>query len=291
MRRLKDHSGLTLAALSSRTAYSKSSWERYLNGKKLPPRAAVEELARVTDTDPTRLSVLYEVAWEAEAAGGRGAREAALATAGVRDASDAHEGVEGVEGATGRVGPVGSGPSAAADGPDVPRPEPVERLPLTVVRVGGAPPPPPPRHRAVGGLLVGAVAGFVVGLTALFAMAPWDEDRAVERTGGRSELVGAHEGAFPKHPKGKTYRCDVQRHDGRTYAGHSATRQKVIEINSVGWEVVEAQCLLREAGFSPQGTDGIYGDNTVNAVKRFQKGQGLADDGAVGPETWKALRK
>ncbi|WP_143589234.1 helix-turn-helix domain-containing protein, partial [Streptomyces angustmyceticus] len=30
LRRLKDHSGLSLTALAARTSYSKSSWERYL---------------------------------------------------------------------------------------------------------------------------------------------------------------------------------------------------------------------------------------------------------------------
>ncbi|RSO21862.1 peptidoglycan-binding protein, partial [Streptomyces sp. WAC 06725] len=80
MRRLKDHSGLSLAALAAKTAYSKSSWERYLNGKKLPPKGAVEALAHACGTDPTRLLALREVAAEAstavggEEAGGEGVR-------------------------------------------------------------------------------------------------------------------------------------------------------------------------------------------------------------------------
>ncbi|MER7153979.1 helix-turn-helix transcriptional regulator, partial [Streptomyces lydicus] len=71
LRRLKDHSGLSLVSLAARTPYSKSSWERYLNGKKLPPREAVVALARVCDADPTRLLALHEVAaqaWGAAAA-------------------------------------------------------------------------------------------------------------------------------------------------------------------------------------------------------------------------------
>jgi transcriptional regulator with XRE-family HTH domain len=62
LRRLKDHSGLNLKSLEARTGYSKSSWERYLNGKSLPPRQAVEELARVCVADPTGLLALHEVA-------------------------------------------------------------------------------------------------------------------------------------------------------------------------------------------------------------------------------------
>ncbi len=44
LRGLKDHSGLSLSALQTKTGYSRASWERYLNGKVLPPRQAVEEL-------------------------------------------------------------------------------------------------------------------------------------------------------------------------------------------------------------------------------------------------------
>ncbi|WP_212909011.1 peptidoglycan-binding protein [Streptomyces sp. TS71-3] len=73
LRRLKDRGGLSLSSLASKTGYSRSSWERYLNGKALPPRQAVEELARVGGTDPTRLLVLHEVAAEAW----RGSAEAA----------------------------------------------------------------------------------------------------------------------------------------------------------------------------------------------------------------------
>ncbi|MFJ9931113.1 helix-turn-helix domain-containing protein [Streptomyces misionensis] len=47
LRELKDRSGLTLAELADLTALSKSSWERYLNGKQFPPRHAVEALCLV----------------------------------------------------------------------------------------------------------------------------------------------------------------------------------------------------------------------------------------------------
>ncbi|MFE5141316.1 peptidoglycan-binding protein [Streptomyces fagopyri] len=65
MRRLKDRSGLSLASLQTKTGYSSSSWERYLSGRALPPRKAVEELARVSGLDPARLLVLHELAEEA----------------------------------------------------------------------------------------------------------------------------------------------------------------------------------------------------------------------------------
>ncbi|PZG99989.1 peptidoglycan-binding protein [Streptomyces sp. NTH33] len=65
LRRLKDHSGLSTRQLAAKTGYSTKSWERYLGGRSLPPRDAVEALARIGDDDPTRLLALHEVAAEA----------------------------------------------------------------------------------------------------------------------------------------------------------------------------------------------------------------------------------
>ncbi|MFC9845763.1 DUF2690 domain-containing protein [Streptomyces sp. NPDC060223] len=71
LRELRARTGLSLAALSERTAYSKSSWERYLNGKSLPPRQAVQDLCRVANEPDGRLSALWEIAesdWSGRAA-------------------------------------------------------------------------------------------------------------------------------------------------------------------------------------------------------------------------------
>ncbi|WP_328435627.1 peptidoglycan-binding protein [Streptomyces sp. NBC_00425] len=67
LRQVKDHSGLSLAALASRTSYSRSSWERYLNGKATPPRHAVEKMAQVCGGDLIGLTALWEVASSAPA--------------------------------------------------------------------------------------------------------------------------------------------------------------------------------------------------------------------------------
>ncbi|MEV6925147.1 helix-turn-helix domain-containing protein [Dactylosporangium sp. NPDC051485] len=64
LRRMKDRSRLSLTALAGRTAYSKSSWERYLNGRALPPRHAIEALARLVDEPSARLVALWEHAEE-----------------------------------------------------------------------------------------------------------------------------------------------------------------------------------------------------------------------------------
>ncbi|MDO4541195.1 MAG: peptidoglycan-binding protein, partial [Syntrophomonadaceae bacterium] len=36
-------------------------------------------------------------------------------------------------------------------------------------------------------------------------------------------------------------------------------------------------------------TDGVFGSETLKAVKRFQRAAGLSVDGIVGPRTWQAL--
>ncbi|CAL9333119.1 hypothetical protein SUDANB58_00111 [Streptomyces sp. enrichment culture] len=62
LRRLKDRSGLSLAALEAKTGCSRSSWERYLGGHALPSRRAVESLCELGGVDPARLLALREVA-------------------------------------------------------------------------------------------------------------------------------------------------------------------------------------------------------------------------------------
>lgn len=62
LREIRERSGLSLAALAARTPYSKSSWERYLNGKKPVPRQAVEALCALTGTPAGRLLALWELA-------------------------------------------------------------------------------------------------------------------------------------------------------------------------------------------------------------------------------------
>ncbi|MFF4960248.1 helix-turn-helix domain-containing protein [Streptomyces sp. NPDC001222] len=73
LRELKARTGLSLAVLAERTAYSKSSWERYLNGRQLAPRQAVEALCATASEPPGRLTALWELAdaeWSGRARGG-----------------------------------------------------------------------------------------------------------------------------------------------------------------------------------------------------------------------------
>ncbi|GAA4068197.1 helix-turn-helix transcriptional regulator [Streptomyces shaanxiensis] len=68
LRQLKDRTGLSLVSLGARTAYSKSSWQRYLNATQPPPRQAVVALCRVAAIDKEeaeRFGVRWELAVQA----------------------------------------------------------------------------------------------------------------------------------------------------------------------------------------------------------------------------------
>ncbi|MEW2635523.1 peptidoglycan-binding protein [Streptomyces sp. NPDC048389] len=82
LRKLKDRSELSTWQLAAKTGYSAKSWQRYLNGRSLPPREAVEAMARIGSDDPTRLLALHETAAERWA-------EGRVATAGASESAPA----------------------------------------------------------------------------------------------------------------------------------------------------------------------------------------------------------
>ncbi|MFI0739629.1 helix-turn-helix domain-containing protein [Streptomyces sp. NPDC021100] len=247
LRRLKDRSGLSLAALAAKTSYSRSSWERYLNGRQLPPRGAVEELARVCGTDAARLLVLHEIAEEAWPS----ATSAMPATS---------------------TTPVASGTSPTSPTPVTPP---------------GAGEFQEARRRLW--LYVAAVAVLVVALAAgLLAARPWKDDDARAKADGPSATASPSPFVFVQ---GRSRPCHVERWGGELGAGYSPTRTVLMDLKSTGWEVLEAQCLLKYHGYDPGLTDGSFGERSKAAAERFQKAKGLVVDGIVGPDTWKELRR
>lgn len=61
-----------------------------------------------------------------------------------------------------------------------------------------------------------------------------------------------------------------------------------IKRGSRGDSVRTLQTALNNAGYSLD-VDGIFGDNTYNAVRQYQRANGLSVDGIVGTNTWGAL--
>ncbi|WP_369386377.1 DUF2690 domain-containing protein [Streptomyces sp. CG1] len=62
LRTLRDRSRLTLSALATESAYSKSSWQRWLAGRSLPPWLALSALCRLADEPEAGIRALWELA-------------------------------------------------------------------------------------------------------------------------------------------------------------------------------------------------------------------------------------
>ena len=65
----------------------------------------------------------------------------------------------------------------------------------------------------------------------------------------------------------------------------------LIRQGSRGNYVCIAQDGLNTLGYRTGGLDGVYGAQTVDAVKRYQASRGLAADGIVGCNTWRSLQE
>jgi len=63
----------------------------------------------------------------------------------------------------------------------------------------------------------------------------------------------------------------------------------VLKQGASGGEVKELQRRLKQWGYYSGAVDGIYGKGTVEAVKKFQKKNGLTADGIAGRATFEAL--
>ena len=307
LRELKDHSGLSGTALATRTGYSRSSWDRYLNGRTLPPAEAVEALARVCGTEPAQLLALRDIALNAseppgapgptrgsEPGAAQGEGEPARPEPTVDEETALGRGRADHGGHGGGGGHGGHGTDAATElAPEAPQ--------STSVRRDAAPRPPsaPVPWLAI---VTSSVVTAAVMLAGLMLIAPWDKAET-ESTGQRSPGDQPTNKPYtgPVHPRlgefvyepGKEYECAVRRDkdDDLLYAGYSRTDKEHLEKDASRWAVVEAQCLVTFHGITPGAADGSFGNNTERAIKRLQQRAKIAVDGKVGPDTWKVLRK
>lgn len=70
---------------------------------------------------------------------------------------------------------------------------------------------------------------------------------------------------------------------------NSNTIEVLSKYGSRGNEVTQIQTKLKRWGYYTGNIDGIYGSQTLNAVKYFQRKNGLTVDGIAGPATLKAM--
>jgi N-acetylmuramoyl-L-alanine amidase len=68
-------------------------------------------------------------------------------------------------------------------------------------------------------------------------------------------------------------------------------KANTLRLGSKGKLVGFLQAYLDEHGYNPVAIDDDFGPKTEEAVKGFQKANGLPRDGVVGPLTWRAIMK
>ena len=66
--------------------------------------------------------------------------------------------------------------------------------------------------------------------------------------------------------------------------------EPTLRFGSHGTHVVSAQMYLKAGGYLLGSADGIFGNATLNAVKRLQGDYALNKDGVIGPATWAILK-
>lgn len=70
---------------------------------------------------------------------------------------------------------------------------------------------------------------------------------------------------------------------------YNSTIETLSKYGSRGNEVTQIQTKLKRWGYYNGSVDGIYGSKTVEAVKYFQRKNGLTQDGIAGPKTLAAM--
>lgn len=73
------------------------------------------------------------------------------------------------------------------------------------------------------------------------------------------------------------------------WRGYAFGQERNLYWGSSGPDVTRVQALLNKWGYYHGPIDGYYSGGTFQAVKEFQRKNGLAVDGVVGPQTWAAL--
>ena len=75
----------------------------------------------------------------------------------------------------------------------------------------------------------------------------------------------------------------------KKYEKQNETLETLSKYGSRGSEVTQIQTKLKRWGYYTGNVDGIYGTQTVNAVKYFQRKNRLTADGIAGPATLKVM--
>lgn len=132
------------------------------------------------------------------------------------------------------------------------------------------------------GICVEATSGAVVCIEGNTSLTNQDNGGCVmERKRYLTKVVGAYR---PKYSKSVKVTSSI----GKKTETVSVSAP-VLKQGAKGDSVKALQILLNGYGFSCGSVDGSFGPATLAAVIKFQKANGLDDDGSVGPKTWAKL--
>jgi murein L,D-transpeptidase YcbB/YkuD len=70
----------------------------------------------------------------------------------------------------------------------------------------------------------------------------------------------------------------------------AGSKKQLSEVKSRP-KIKQIQMALKNAGYNPGPVDGRIGRQTKDALRAFQKANGLTPDGKAGKQTWELLRK
>ncbi|WP_146214487.1 XRE family transcriptional regulator [Streptomyces sp. ICBB 8177] len=172
LRTLRERAKLSLARLAAESAYSKSSWHRYLNGSALPPWHAVATLCRLADEPESRLRATWELA---ESAWSRRAAVAPHSPKGPHPQAAASPPVTAQQPA----------PARRADADPTATGQPAAPAPTLAEGASEGPPRPRPRrHRLAVTLTAIATACVVLTAGAVHEWGALDRPKAPLRTSG-----------------------------------------------------------------------------------------------------------
>ena len=121
------------------------------------------------------------------------------------------------------------------------------------------------------------------------------------KSSGKMEHIGLHIGNGEIiHCSGTVKRGNVNERSSLPWShyaipkgldGEIPVSKPTLRKGSKGEYVTLLQTQLIQMGYdlSPYGADGSFGNKTLEAVKAYQRDNGLEPDGVVGPRTWAAL--
>ncbi len=312
LRRLVDRSELSVASVADATGYSKTSWERYLNGRLLAPKGAIVALAEVTRTNPVHLTTMWELAeraWsrsemrhdmtmeairisQARAALGELGTPAATPGTGDRSGTRSHRGNRsgrhggGAPAAPGVAGPAGVSPTLP---PTVPAQPTAADSPDSVLGAIRDRAPDTPSAPSPGG----ATEGNSWGLAGYRGPAPTGDRAGRARTGGGAAArpagpdetsvlgpVAASAGAYGEPPHD-----DRPRSSGRSPGGGSK-RMAALVAGVVGVLVVAAGAFFLLNGGGDKADEGAKPSPspTVTSEAELPPGVKCSGDACTGKD-------